>query len=301
MNNNHIISPYHIKNDLLSFQNDFLGNNDNLNNKIFKNDNKSNINIKNQNSILNEDIINHSNELSVIEIKIENDFFGKESTPEKEVQNIKNNYINKMIQNDFINSKNNKNDENLINKEKNNSYQNMFSINEIEKDNILNKCKIKKNISNKIIIKLYYKLNVLKDIFIYLIINIGVFKERMFTFLLLNSNNSISDGIQEYEKYFLSFYNEISNIKKSYDDIINKIRRHSIPTILTNILQLKEQKNISSDEIKNLEEMEKKITDYNDTIEEMKTKYDCIINNFYAIFVNLFKISEELKANFKEK
>ena len=151
------------------------------------------------------------------------------------------------------------------------------------------------------IIQLYYKLNVLKDILLYLIINIGVFKERMSMLLLLNSNNSIAYGIEEYGKYFLSFYNEIFNIKKTYDDTINNIRNYSIPNILTNVLKLKEHKNITSNEIKILEGIEQKITEYNKAIEEMKTKYDCIINNLYTNLINLYKISEELKATFKEK
>ena len=71
-NNNNSISSYHIKNDLLYFKNDILRNNDNFNN--CKNDDKFKINIKNQNSILYENIINHSDELKVIEIEIENDF-----------------------------------------------------------------------------------------------------------------------------------------------------------------------------------------------------------------------------------
>ena len=158
----------------------------------------------------------------------------------------------------------------------------------------------KKHISNKIIIKLLYKLNVFKDILLYLIIHLEIFKEKIMNYIFIKSN-IISNGIHQYEKYFFSLYNEASKVRKNYDDIINKVMRDSIPTILSNILKLKEQSNIGNDEIKILEEMEKKMNDYYDTIKEMKKNYDNIINHFFGNFVNLFKNIEELKANFEEK
>ena len=93
----------------------------------------------------------------------------------------------------------------------------------------------------------------------------------------------------------------ISKIKESYDNIIFQVKKHSIPMIMENILQLKQHKNITSEEIQDLEEMEKNLTDYNSKIDEIKNKYDSIMNNFFLNFFNFIKISEEFKANFKEK
>ena len=292
-NDNPFISSNIIKIDLLSLQIDNIGNNDNFDKINFKNEDKIKMNIKKENPILNEDIISHSDESKEIEISIKNDFIDKESTPEEELKNSNDNCINTM--NDINSNKNKDYKSKVAKKRKRSSYTKLFIIKS------LNSLKIKKYISNKITIKLYYKTNVLKDSLFYLLINIELFKEMLFNCLLLESNNSISDGIQEYEKYFIAYYNMISKIKESYDNIIFQVKKHSIPMIMENILQLKQHKNITSEEIQDLEEMEKNLTDYNSKIDEIKNKYDSIMNNFFLNFFNFIKISEEFKANYKEK
>ena len=321
LNENHSISSYPIKNDRLSIKNDIFGKNGNLNHIDIENDNKAKIYMKNPISKLNEEINNRMNELNVIEIKInENEFIDKENIDEKNEEHNKNNNYNKINKNGLIKSEQNKINNNYLIKHKNTASQNIFSTNDIKKDKFQinenekiknsNKPKInmylyylifnKKHISNKIIIKLFYKLNVFKDILLYLIIHIEIFKEKIMNYIFIKSN-IISNGIHQYEKYFFSLYNEASKVKKNYDDIINKVMRDSIPTILSNILKLKGKSNIRNDEIKILEEMKKKMNDYYHTIEEMKKKYDILINHFFGNFVYLFKNIEEIKDNFKEK
>ena len=334
-NNNNI--SFDDKNGLISIKKDILGEVGTLVNKKEENSKKSK-NQKNKIiSELDNELNNQNDEQSVTEIKIKvGDFIGEgnisdnESKKEKNKENknkesiIKDeNKINNKNSNNRLDNYNCLNSNNL---NANNNSLNNSSINEIitknakkknneteSKEEILNN-NINKNIrnmnicseilnikfmSNEIVIRLHYKLNVFKDILLYTIINIGDFKEKLINSMHFNPN-IISYGINQYEQYFLSLYNEGFKAKKEYEEMFRKIKIESIPSITRNLLRLKEEK-LEDNERKYLNEMESYLKEYSERIVEMEKKYDDAMNTFFANFYYFFSLIKELKAAFGDQ
>ena len=332
-NNNNI--SYDDKNRLISIKKDILGGevgsliSKKEENKKLKNNNKIVSEYNNKSN-------NQNDEQSVTEIKIKaNEFIGEGNIPDNKDKKEKNNKENKNKES-IIKDENKQNKKNTNNKsdnindnniKSNNLYSNNYnnsSINEIlinnsnkinndnnskeEKSiNIINKNKKNMNIlneilniklmTNKIVIKLHYKLNAFKDTLLYIIINIGDFKEK-----LLNSMNFnpdlISYGINQYEQYFSSLYDEGFKAKKEYEEMFTKIKNESIPSISRNILKLREQEKLDDDDKKNLDEMENCLKDYSEKIDDMEKRYEDSINNFFGNFRYFFQLIKELKMAF---
>ena len=119
-----------------------------------------------------------------------------------------------------------------------------------------------KQMTNKIVIKLYYRIKLFKDILFYTIMNIGDFKYKLINSMIYNPD-IIEYGINQYELYFLALYNEGYKAREEYEEIYKKIKNELIPSISKNILKLKEQTKLdNNDEHQNLEELEKKLNDY---------------------------------------
>ena len=334
-NNNNI--SYDDKNRLISIKKDILGGevgsliNKKEENKKLKKNNKNNAEFTNESN-------NQNDEQSVTEIKIKaNEFVGEGNTADnhdKKEKNIKENIINKnkesiikdenKINKKNVNNKSDNNNDSNIKSNNSSSNNNNSSINEIlinntnkknndnnskEEKSINNLNKNKKNMNifneilniklmtNRIVIKLHYKLNAFKDTLLYIIINIGDFKEK-----LLNSMNFnpdvISYGINQYEQYFSSLYDEGFKAKKEYEEMFTKIKNESIPSISRNILKLKEQEKLDDDDKKNLDEMENCLKDYSEKIDDMEKRYEDSINNFFSNFRYFFQLIKELKIAF---
>ena len=150
---------------------------------------------------------------------------------------------------------------------------------------------------NLIVIKLEYKLKLFKDILIYSIMNIGDFKEKLINSMNFNPN-IISYGIDQYEQYFTSLYNEGFKARKEFEEMLNYIKKESIPSIQRNILKLKEQEKLNGDECKNLDELEKKMNEFLAKIDEIEKKYEDSLNNFFNNFKVFFTIVKDLKSAF---
>ena len=331
--NNNIIS-YDDEKGLISIKKDILGEVGHLINKKEENGKKA----KNSNankSEYNHDLNHQNDEYSVTEIKIKaSDFITEGSLSEtqdkkeKDKDNKNNNKDNKTNKNKdlpitkekgkrsnsnnssikSININNNSKNEILNINSKNNDNgkeskddksNNNNSIKNLKNMNIFNDILNVKHMYNGIVIKLHVKLNVFKDILLYTIINIGDFKEK-----LINSMNFkpeiISYGINQYETYFSSLYNEGFKAKKEYEEMFTKIKNESIPSILKNILKLKEVQS-SDDEKSILDEMEKYLDEYSKKIDEMTKRYDESMNNFFTNFICFFSLIKELKQAFSEQ
>ena len=326
---------YDDKNRLISIKKDILGGE--VGNLITKTEDNKKLKNNKITFEYNNESNNQNDEQSVTEIKIKaNDFIGEGNILDNKDKKEKNNKENK--NNEFMikdekkinknNNTNNKSDNiNNSNIKSNNSSSNNnnnSSINEIiinnsnknyndnnskeEKSiNILNKNKKNMNIlneilnvklmTNKIVIKLHYKLYALKDTLLYIIINIGDFKEK-----LLNSMNFnpevISYGINQYEQYFSSLYDEGFKAKKECEEMFTKIKNESIPSISKNLLKLKEQEKLDDDDKKNLVEMENCLKDYSEKIDDMEKRYEDSINNLFGNFRYFFQLMKELKMAF---
>ena len=329
---NHNIS-YDDKNGLISIKKNILGEFGNLvNNKKEENIKKlKNHNNKKINTGLNTELNNQNDEQSVTEIKIKaNEFSGEGNSSEfedkmeknikdyktnknknkelslKDENKINKNHLNNKSNHNNLNSNNNdkilineilitnkKNNENELKEEKSNN-----NINKNKKNmNIFNEILNIKQMSNKIVFTLYFKLKLFKDILLYTIMNIGDFKEKLVNSMNFNPD-IISYGINQYEQYFSTLYNEGFKARKECEEIFSKIKKGSIPSILRNILKLKEQEKLGSDEHKNLEELEKKLNEYSQKIDDIEKKYEDSLNNFYTNFVFFFSLIKELKSAF---
>ena len=330
--NNNIIS-YDDEKGLISIKKDILGEVGHLINK--KEENGKKVKSSNTNkSEYNHDLNHQNDEYSVTEIKIKaSDFITEGSLSEtqdkkekdKDNKNNKDNKTNKNkdlsitkekgkrsnsnnssiksinINNNSkneilnINSKNNDNGKESKDDKSNNSN----SIKNLKNMNIFNDILNVKHMYNGIVIKLHVKLNVFKDILLYTIINIGDFKEK-----LINSMNFkpeiISYGINQYETYFSSLYNEGFKAKKEYEEMFTKIKNESIPSIFKKILKLKEEQ-LSDDEKSTLDDMEKVLDEYSKKIDEMTKRYDESMNNFFTNFICFFSLIKELKQAFSEQ
>ena len=149
---------------------------------------------------------------------------------------------------------------------------------------------------NGLVIKLHFKLNSFKELLLYTIINIGDFKEKLYNSMHFNPD-IISYGINRYEQYFTSLYNEGFKAKKDYEEMFTMIKNESIPSIKKNILKLKEEK-LDDDDKKNLDEMENFLKEYSEKIDEMIKRYEDSMNNFFTNFFCFFNLMKELKTAF---
>ena len=334
-NNNNI--SYDDKNGLISIKKDILGEVGNMVNKKEENGKKPKNQNNKIISELNNELNNQNDEQSVTEIKIKaSDFIGegnisdneskkeknkenknKESIINDEIKINKKNTNNKASNNNYLKINNSKASNNSLNntsineiiiknaKKKNNENESKEDIlnNNINKNkknmNICNEILNIKFMSNEVVIKLHYKLNVFKDILLYTIINIGDFKEKLINSMHFNPN-IISYGINQYEQYFLSLYNEGFKAKKEYEEMFRKIKIESIPSISRNLLKLKEEK-IEDNERKYLDEMENYLKEYSERIGEMEKKYDETMNIFFANFYYFFSVVKELKTAFGDQ
>ncbi len=319
---NHNIS-YDDKNGLISIKKDILGEVGNIVNKKEENEKKK----KNHNKKLapeyNEENKTQNDEQTVTEIKIKTNEFICEGNLSENFENDKtakkNNKNNETIQKDklnkicaiknmginsssakktclneiLINNKNNNNNESKEEKSNNNIIKNKINM------NIYNEILNIKHMSNKIVIKLYYKLNAFKDILLYTIINIGDFKEKLINSMHFNPE-IISYGIDQYDQYFLALYNEGFKAKKEYEEMVTKIKKESIPSIEKNIIKLKEKEkeNLKDDDKKQLDEMDKLLKELKEKINDIEKKYEETINNFFGNFVCFFNLIKELRAGF---
>jgi hypothetical protein len=201
---------------------------------------------------------------------------------------IKSNCLNKIL----INNKNNNINGIESKEEKTNN------LNKNKKNmNIYNEILNIRHMSNRIVIKLYFKLNAFKDILLYTIINIGDFKEKLYNSMHFNPE-IISYGIDQYDQYFLTLYNEGFKAKKEYEEIFTKIKKESIPSITKNLAKLKEQEKLEDDEKKQLDEMEKLLKELIEKINVIEQKYEETINNFFGNFMCFFNLIKELRAGF---
>ena len=141
------------------------------------------------------------------------------------------------------------------------------------------------------------KLISFKDILTYTIMNIGDFKEKLYNSISYNPD-IIPYGINQYEQYFYSLYNEGFKAKKEYEEMFTKIKTDSIPSISRNILKLKEQEKLLDEEKKNLDELEKNLKEYSEEIDEMENRYLESMNNFFRNFVCFLKLIKELKNDY---
>ena len=263
-----------------------------------KGNNKSNSKLSKQND-----------EQSVTEIKIKSSDFIENENEEKKLK--ENKLIikdeNKINGNNKININHiNSNNKNLLNEAINNSNtrnnENENQLKEINNKlnknnmNIINEILNIKHMYNGLVIKLHFKLNSFKELLLYTIINIGDFKEKLYNSMHFNPD-IISYGINRYEQYFTSLYNEGFKAKKDYEEMFTMIKNESIPSIKKNILKLKEEK-LDDDDKKNLDEMENFLKEYSEKIDEMIKRYEDSMNNFFTNFFCFFNLMKELKTAF---
>lgn len=275
---------------------------------------KENNSIKSKNNNINSDskknLNGQTDEKSVTEIKIEtNEFLG-------EVNLLKNkNNENKKNDKNSKNSNNNNNkshseiNNDLLNKLLMNKFNNNFISKQAKeiKSNEGNKNKITMNIyseilnansmSNKIVLKLTYKLNKLREILIYLIINVGDFRDKLYN--TMNINPSIVPfGVSLFEFYFNNLYNEIFKARKEYEEIFMEIKNQSIPSIKRNISLLKEQEKLEEEENKNLDDMIKSLNEFIPEIDGLEGKYEEAMKNIFEHFKFFFSLMDTFKIPF---
>ena len=277
-------------------------------------------------------------ELKEIEIKLEN---GPESStfPEEEKDILENSSSNnnkdEINSNKFLGKKytlknKEKNGKTKINKKDNNKTcngkNNLFLTKEIikktnkKKDKLLFKNEVvitnmkkikmnsylyhsilsKKHISEQTVINLDKKLHQFKSLILYTIINVKNLLEKV----NIDNNNDakkIYSDIINYEKCILVFYNEAFEIRKQYNHMLSKLKKDSIPCILQNISKLKDEITLEEEEKKELEEMKKSLNDFEIQIDEIKSKYETKINEYFLNSIKLFKALEELKNKYIKK
>lgn len=273
----------------------------------------------NINSDINKNLNGQIDGKSVTEIKIEtNEFLGdinllknkmnenksisKDGNGQNKIKMNKKNINN----NKNINSHNDINN-NLLNSSLLNSNNNCIEqkTNEISNDSNKNKITMNiyseilstKSMSNKIVMKLDYKLNYLKDILIYLILNVGDFKGKLYNTMNINPG-IIPVGVALFEYYFDNLYNEIFKAKKEYEEIFMKIKNHSIPSIKKNILLLKEKEQLIDEEKNFLDDLTKNLNEFIPKINILDQKYEDAMKNIFEYFKYLFSLMNEFKSAF---
>ena len=196
------------------------------------------------------------------------------------------------------------NETSIINPKKFNNNEKEKELKEIN-NNKVNKINLYKEILNikhmynGLVIKLHFKLNSFKELLFYTIINIGDFKEKLYNSMHFNPE-IISFGVNRYEQYFTSLYNEGFKAKKDYEEMFTVIKNESIPSIEKNILKLKEEK-LDDDGKKNLDEIEHCLKEYSEKIHEMIIKYEESMDNFFTNFFCFFNLMKELKTTFSQQ
>ena len=268
---------------------------------------------------LNKNINGQIDGKSVSEIKIEtNEFLGEINLLKNKINENKS--ISKDVngQNKIkANKKNINNNKNIIsNNDTNNNLLNSSLLNgnnnyiaqktnEISNDSDKNKITMSiyseilstKSMSNKIVMKLDYKLNCLKEILIYLIINVGDFKGKLYNTMNYNPG-IIPFGVTLFEYYFDNLYNEIFKAKKEYEEIFMKIKNQSIPSIKKNILLLKEKEQLVEEEKKFLDDLTKSLNEFTPKINLLDQKYEDAMKNIFEYFKYLFSLMNEFKSAF---
>ena len=272
---------------------------------------------------------NISKEQLVTEIKIrtsefvnENNLFSKEKNNENNLNNLnKNNkVIKKDVQEKAQENNNISNSIDLIKKNKisinmknnpfinniNNTHNlplfNQFNANKEKKiTNIFQEIMTMKGMTNKIVMKLYFKIDVLIYWIKYSIYDVADFREKLNnTFNILNINplvfgNLIATKLTVYINNYRLLYNQVFKEIKEFEEIFKKIKSDSIPTISKNLALLKEQTNLQEDEVKMLDEMNKNLDDYTNEINQLELKYDYQIKNYFNNFSLFLKLIEEIK------
>ena len=273
----------------------------------------------NINSDINKNLNGQIDGKSVTEIKIEtNEFLGEINLLKNKINENKS--ISKDVngQNKIkANKKNINNNKNIIsNNDTNNNLLNSSLLNgnnnyiaqktnEISNDSDKNKITMSiyseilstKSMSNKIVMKLDYKLNCLKEILIYLIINVGDFKGKLYNTMNYNPG-IIPFGVTLFEYYFDNLYNEIFKAKKEYEEIFMKIKNQSIPSIKKNILLLKEKEQLVEEEKKFLDDLTKSLNEFTPKINILDQKYEDAMKNIFEYFKYLFSLMNEFKSAF---
>ena len=248
---------------------------------------------------------NENHQASKKEKKIKTSEFKRNENEEKnktiEIAKKEENEINKDNQiinyghNDIKPNSNSKyllNETSIINSNKINNNENETEFKE-KNNNKSNKINLYKEILsikhmyNGLVIKLHFKLNSFKELLFYTIINIGDFKEKLYNSMHFNPE-IISFGVNRYEQYFTSLYNEGFKAKKDYEEIFTVIKNESIPSIEKNILKLKGEK-LDDDRKKNLDEIEHCLKEYSEKIDEIIRKYEDSMDNFFTNFFCFFK------------
>ena len=191
---------------------------------------------------------------------------------------------------------------NNINNPKNLPIINQFNANKEKKmTNVFQEIMAMKGMTNKIVMKLYFKIDVLIYWINYSRVDVADFREKLNnTFNILNINpmfvgNLISNQLTVYINNYRFLYNQVFKEIKEFEEIFKKIKNDSIPTISKNLSLLKEQTNMQEDEVKMLDEMNKNLDDYANEINELELKYDYQIKNYFNNFSMFLKLIEEIK------
>ena len=257
--------------------NEFLGEINLLKNKI--NENKS--------ISLDE---NEQNEIK------ENEKNGKSWNNNKSINNNKNINSHSDINNSLLNNSLMNNSRNNFIAQKTKDISNDSSKNKITM-NICSEILNTKSISNKIVMKLDYKLRCLKEILIYLIVNVGDFKGKLYNTMNINPS-IIPFGVSLFEFYFDYLYNEIFKAKKEYEEIFMKIKNESIPSIEKSILLLKKKEQLADEEKKILDDLAKSLKEFISTINIIEKKYEEAMKNIFEYFKYFLSLINEFKNSF---
>ena len=284
---------------------------------------------KDPKNILNKNINGQIDGKSVTEIKIEtNEFFGEInllknkinenksiSLDEKEQNEIKENKKNGKSWNNSKNINNDKNinslsgiNNNLLNNSLMNNSENNFiaqKTKEISNDSSKNKITMNicseilntKSISNKIVMKLDYKLRCLKEILIYLIVNVGDFKGKLYNTMIINPS-IIPFGVSLFEFYFDYLYNEMFKAKKEYEEIFMKIKKESIPSIEKSIFLLKKREQLVDEEKKILDDLATSLKEFISKINILEKKYEEAMKNIFEYFKYFLSLISKFKNSF---
>ena len=209
---------------------------------------------------------------------------------------IKKNKISLNMKNILITENNN-------NINKNNTAENITPNLPKEKKtvNIYQEVMASKGMSNKIVMKLFFKFEILLYYIKYLIYHVGDFRLRLQNTLNLNPiivANLLANKLSVYLNDFHFLYNQVFKNSKEFEEILKKIKNDSIPSIAKNLGKLKEQPLLKEDELKILDEMSKTLDDYTIKINELDKKYEEQIKDYFTNFINFMKLIEEIKKNF---
>ena len=201
-------------------------------------------------------------------------------------QNILNNIYNNNI--NMINTQLNKNIFSSV--FKNNS--NNLSMNKEKKiGNIYHEIMATKGMSNKIVMKLYYKLETLYYNISYTSIDVSDFLDKLHNSFKYNPF-VIPSALSWYEKHYSEAFNDQFKSEKEFEEIFKKIKNDTIPNISKNIIKLREQKNLKEEDIKTLDEMNINLNAFNQQISDIEKNYEEQMKNYFnnfKLFLNLIQ------------